>query len=183
MGSARLKALDAQLKSLEKQRQNAQAAGLKQIVLQRQSELEQKLDALEAKQSELKAPQKSPPKIYSLRLCGSAGSRRAVRAVLLSQSGGCGRHFRRAARGRRGSLFFCEKKRLKTLEENFRTQSRTLEAEKQTVVGLLEKARRELTQCAAADACEFDEKFTDRRSQSAKNLRQSFPHGRRFSRS
>ena len=105
-GSARLKALDAQLKSLEKQRQNAQAAGLKQIVLQRQSELEQKLDALEAKQSELKAPQK----IYSLRLCGSAGSRRAVRAVLLSQSGGGGRHFRRAARGRRGSLFFCEKK-------------------------------------------------------------------------
>ena len=58
----------------------------------------------------LKAPQKSPPKIYSLRLCGSAGSRRAVRAVLLSQSGGGGRHFRRAARGRRGSLFFCEKK-------------------------------------------------------------------------
>lgn len=51
------------------------------------------------------------------------------------------------------------KKRLKTLEENFRTQSRTLEAEKQTVVGLLEKARRELTQCAAADACEFDEKI------------------------
>ena len=57
------------------------------------------------------------------------------------------------------ACFFVRKKRLKTLEENFRTQSRALEAEKQTVVGLLEKARRELTQCAAADACEFDEKI------------------------
>ena len=71
-GSARLKALDAQLKSLEKQRQNAQAAGLKQIVLQRQSELEQKLDALEAKQSELKAPQKKPSKKFTLCACAGA---------------------------------------------------------------------------------------------------------------
>ena len=141
MGSARLKALDAQLKSLEKQRQNAQAAGLKQIVLQRQSELEQKLDALEAKQSELKAPQKKPSKKFTL--CACAGA--LVLAALLAAGA--------------AACFFVRKKRLKTLEENFRTQSRALEAEKQTVVGLLEKARRELTQCAAADACEFDEKI------------------------
>ncbi len=160
MGSARLKALDAQLKSLEKQRQNAQAAGLKQIVLQRQSELEQKLDALEAKQSELKAPQKKPSKKFTLCACAGALVLAALSVLLfcLNQAAAGGIFAALLAAGA-AACFFVRKKRLKTLEENFRTQSRALEAEKQTVVGLLEKARRELTQCAAADACEFDEKI------------------------
>ncbi|MFR5988425.1 MAG: ATP-binding protein [Christensenellales bacterium] len=108
-GSARLKALDAQLKSLEKQRQNAQAADSNKLFFNGSPSWNRSWTRSKQSSPSLKLRKKA---LQKFTLCACAGALVSPRCPCcsLSQSGGGGRHFRRAARGRRGSLFFCEKK-------------------------------------------------------------------------